>query len=305
MSRLLQQNSIEYDEDFDDDSIPEYSVERVVPDRYKHTISNALSAQCATIKLSSDEISQNITTVSKKKLKDLVAKHNNILFSFMIHPDKSPSIVNAAETIFRKFGQDIPTIKMNMKTNLLKDLHLDTALHDVIAEFDTNLKRIRGESSLNDFMKQLKWIFTQYKNIGEEVLRLETTLFQKIEMLDKLHNRIQMITTLSDNDTLPELIESFAKYAEKIYSASTFEENYIELIEGYKKWNVCRQIVSVQNMIRQDDSDPQCSICLTEPIANAIVPCGHTFCTNCSKKQNTTCYICRGQIRERIKLYFA
>jgi len=36
----------------------------------------------------------------------------------------------------------------------------------------------------------------------------------------------------------------------------------------------------------------------------AIVPCGHTFCGGCAKKQNTNCYICRGQIRERIKLYF-
>jgi len=298
-------NSIEYDEDIDDDTFPEHSAERFIPDRYKQTVTNILSKHCTDIKLSSEEISQTISTISKKKLKDLITKHNNKIFAFMIHPDKSPQIVNAAETIFKKFGHDIPSIKSNPKTNLLKDLQLDASLNTVISEFDSGLKRHKGEGSLHDFMKQLRWMFTQYKNIGEEVMRLETTLFQKIEMLDKLHSRIQIVTSLSDNEALPELIESFSRYADRIYSSSAFEENYKELIEGYKKWNICRQIISIQNMLKNDDSEPQCSICLTEPVANAIVPCGHTFCSNCSKKQNTTCYICRGQIRERIRLFFA
>lgn len=304
MSRQIEYNNIEYDEDIDD-SVPEYSVERFIPDKYKNTITNLISKHCTDISSIADEISQNVTAIPRKKLKDLIAKHNNKIFSFMIHPDKSPHIVNAAETIFRRFGHDIPIIKSNPKSHLFKDLQLDTSLQHAIAEFDTGLKKIKGEGTLQDFMKQVRWLFTQYKNIGEEVLRLETTLFQKIELLDKLHNRIQMITSLSDNDALPPLLESFTKYADKIYASCAFEDNYIELIEGYKKWNICRQIISVQNLMKNNESEPQCSICLAEPVSNAIVPCGHTFCVTCSKKQNTTCYICRGQIRERIKLYFA
>jgi hypothetical protein len=113
-----------------------------------------------------------------------------------------------------------------------------------------------------------------------------------------------MVITLGENDALPGLIDSFTKYANKIYESAGFEQNYVELMEGYKKWNICRQIISV-HQIMNDTTEPQCSICLTESITHTIVPCGHTFCTNCSKKQNTTCYICRGQIRERVKLFFA
>jgi len=263
-----------------------------------------LSKHCTEIRLSSEEMAQSMTTVSRKKLKDLIAKHSHKIFSFMIHPDKLPRILNAAETIFKKFGHEAPPLKHNPKTNLLHDLHLDASLNTVIREFDTGLQRLRGDSALQDVMKQMRWIFTQYKTIGEEVLRLETTLFQKIDTLDALHHRIQLVTSLSENEALPALLESFTHYAEKIYASSMFEENYKELIEGYKKWNICRQIISIQGLMR-DETEPQCSICLTEPVANAIVPCGHTFCSTCSKKQNTTCYICRGQIRERIKLYFA
>ncbi|NBP57196.1 hypothetical protein EBU71_11820, partial [bacterium] len=106
------------------------------------------------------------------------------------------------------------------------------------------------------------------------------------------------------NEVLPELIDSFSKYATKIYESSQFEENYKELVEAYKKWNICRQIISNQLLLKSEKSEPQCSICLLEPVSSVIVPCGHTFCTNCSKKQNTTCFICRGKIRERVKLYF-
>lgn len=305
MSRL--QNSIEYDEDIpidpEFDNLPQYSVERFVPGKYKTTLNNVLSKHCMDIKTTSEEVVYNVTTASRKKLKDLVSKHNHAIFAFMT--DKSPSTMNAAETIFRKFGHEIPVIKNNIKTNLLKNLQLDSSLDEVIIEFDNDLKRLKGDGILKDFMKQTRWMLTQYKVLGEEVLRLETTLFQKIELLDKLHNRIQLVTTLADNDELPELISSFTKYADKIYLSTNFEENYKELIEGYKKWNICRQIISVQGMLKHGDAEPQCSICLTEPVANAIVPCGHTFCSTCIKKQNTTCYICRGIIRERIKLFFA
>ena len=83
-----------------------------------------------------------------------------------------------------------------------------------------------------------------------------------------------------------------------------FEENYKELVEQYKKWNMCRQLLLAHNMMRNDGTEPQCSICLNEPVSYTIAPCGHTFCGTCSKKQTTSCYICRGQIRERIKLFF-
>lgn len=176
-------------------------------------------------------------------------------------------------------------------------------MNRVIAELNEGLHKLRGEGKIEDFMKQLRWIFHQYRAIGEEVIRLETNLFQKIEMLDKLHNRIPLVTGLSNNEALPELIEAFTKYTKQIYNSSQFEDIYKALVEEYKKWNICRQVISASNLLKAS-TEPQCTICLLEPISYAIVPCGHTFCGNCTKKQNTTCYICRGQIRERMKLYF-
>jgi hypothetical protein len=285
------------------EAISDFVLDSNVPGKYKSTVSNILSRHCSEVKNASDEIVQPIS-LSKKKLKELISKHNNELFSFLAQPDKTPQMIGLAETIFRRYSHEVPTIKGNNTATVLRDLNLDVSMCKVTQEFNEGLKKLQGDGGLDDFLKQVRWMFNQYKIIGEEVLRLETTLFQKIDMLDKLNSRMPMLMNLTNNDVLPELIDSFTKYADSIYSTTKIEDNYKELVEAYKKWNICRQIISMHFNFKTDHQEPQCAICLTEPVSNAIVPCGHTFCGGCIKKQNTTCYICRGTIRERIKLYF-
>ena len=286
---------------WDEDDISDMTLNTLdIPGKFKTTVTNILSSHCCEIKTVSDDIVQQIN-VSKKKLKELITKHNNEIFSFMSRPDKTPHIIGVAETIFRRYGHEVPSIKGRI--NILKDLNLDASMNSVVCEFDENLRKIGG-SGLEDFTKQMRWIFNQYRNIGEEILRQETVLHQKLELLDRLNNRMPLITGLTTNDVLPELIDTFSKYAESVYSTCKIDVMYLDLIELYKKWNICRQIISLQHNIKNNVNEPQCSICLTESISYAIVPCGHTFCSICSKKQNTNCYICRGNIRERIKLFF-
>jgi len=288
----------------DGENIPAFSLDSQIPGRIKSTVSNILSKHCAEVKGTSDEIIQPLS-VSKKKLKELISKHNNEIFRFMAKPDKTPQIIGIAETIFRRYGHEIPTMKGHTTGSILRDLNLDVSLDETVALFDEGLKKNRTVGGgLEEFMKQTRWIFNQYKNIGEEILRLETNLYQKVDILDKLNSRTPIITSLSNNDVLPELIDTFTKYADTVYKSTNIEENYKELVEEYKKWNICRQIISFNSNFRNETNDPQCAICLTDPITTAIVPCGHTFCGNCVKKQNTTCYICRGTIRERLKLFF-
>jgi hypothetical protein len=285
--------------------------------KYKTSISNILSSHYKEVKVNTDEAIPPIINISKKKLKELVLKHNNEIFAFMTKADKTadkiadktadktadkiPKVINLAETLIHKYGSDNSSIKGNIS----KGLNLDTSILEITAEVDDNLKKniIEG-GGLEDYLRQTKWLFNQYKTIGEEVLRLETILFQKVDLLDKLNSRAPMITSLENNEILPELINAFTKYAESVYKSINIEDTYKELIVAYKKWNICRQVISHHSNFKNETQYPQCAICLEDTIMTAIVPCGHTFCGSCIKKQNTSCYICRGTIRERIKLYF-
>ena len=296
-------NRVEYAMWDEAEIVPESSFGTNVPGKYRSTVSNILSKHCTEVKLLSEDMIQTSSHLSKKKLKDLITKQNNEIFSFMAHSVKVPESLGVAETIFRRYGRDIPSIKI--QSSITDDLKLDVTLDRTLSEFNDELVKHRTIDSVSDYITQTRWLSGQYKTIGEEVLRLETTLFQKIDLLDKLHQRIPMITSLTHNEALADLVDSFSKYADSVYESSHFEENYHQLVEAYKKWNVCRELLSVQSVMKKDSAEPPCSICLLESVSYTIVPCGHTYCSGCSKKQNTTCFICRGPIRERVKLYFA
>ena len=300
---------VEGQEEFEDaDHVPEFHLDSTMG-KFKTSVTNILSKHCSEVKNASDEIVQSSVSVSKKKLKELVQKHNNEIFAFMGRPDKTPHVLGLAESIFRKYNHEVPSIKGCHPNTVLRDLNLDASMNEVVHEFDEGLHMqvTEGENittGLQPFMRQLRWMFHQYKNIGEEVLRLETVLYQKLDHLDKLQSRIPLISNLATNDALPLLLDSFTQYTDSFYQSMKIEEDYKSLVEMYKKWNICRQIISLQHVLKQDTNEPQCAICLIESVSFVIVPCGHTFCSSCTKKQNTTCYICRGTIRERVKLYF-
>jgi hypothetical protein len=211
------------------------------------------------------------------------------------------SVLDLAETIFRRYGYDIPTIKGSQLPSL-HDLKLDTSVAETVKYIDDNLKKQNG-STLDDFIKQYKWILLQYRNTGEDILRLETVLHKKLETLDKIQSRVPMITNLINTPILPELIDTFGKYIDDIFKNSQIKDDYLQLIEAYKKWNIFREIICFEQLFKPTTSEPMCSICLNEPVTQVLVPCGHTFCSTCSRKQQISCYICRGGIRERIRLY--
>lgn len=281
---------------------PEWAVD--TQGKYNATMTNISSKHGTEIRLVAEDRLPTASHLSKKKLKDLLTKQNNDILSFLVNPEKV-HLVNSAESIFRRYGREVPTLQFNAPSTILTDLSLDASLHEILEVMNGSMENIHEVMPVDTYVSQTRWLAAQYKLVGEEVLRLETILFQKIDQLDKLQQRVPLITGLAPTEALSGLIDSFTAYADSVYQASRFEEHYKGWMEAYKKWNVCRQLLSLPMMMRQSTVEPPCSICLLEPVSNVMVPCGHTFCGVCSKKQTTTCYICRGQIRERVKMFFA
>jgi hypothetical protein len=273
---------------------------------YTLTANNLLSRHCQEIRQASDTALHSIHTISKNKLREMMNYHNNQLFSFLQKSDKLQSVgtTNIADTIFRRYGRELITMKNGSgNPNQIRDLNIDTAITTPLHAIDSDIQTI-GKSNVNEFMAQLKWIFQQLRKTNEEVVRLESILMKKMETLDKLNQRLALLQSLSPNEKLPEVIQSFNAYVEQCFYDCTIEDTYKELIDVYKKWNILRDIVMLQVAVSKTSQEPMCAVCLTEPIAYATIPCGHTFCGTCSRRQTSTCFVCRGIIRERTKLYF-
>jgi hypothetical protein len=277
---------------------------QIGPGPYASVMQNILTRHCHEIRSNAETtVYQPIHQVSRKKLKELLTKRNNELFAFLQRPGRTPYPNGIAETIFRRYGHDIPSLQRN-HISIARDLNLDISMNDTIQEIDQALQRSGGKST-SDLISQLRWCFSQYRALGEEVLRLEGQLSQKVEILDKLHQRLPLITSLSNNTALPHLIDAFGGYLDEVFQASKIEDIYKDLINTYKKWNILKEIISLQQAVTDINTrEPMCGICIEEPVSTAIVPCGHTFCTSCARKLNINCYLCRGVIREKVRLYF-
>ena len=71
-------------------------------------------------------------------------------------------------------------------------------------------------------------------------------------------------------------------------------EQQLTLINKNKDINILK--IKLENKINK------CSICLDNTISHCCVPCGHAYCYDYINK-TSNCYICRGIIQNKIKLY--
>ena len=280
------------------------------PEPYSSAVQNIFSRHCEELRANAQNVMASVHSVSRRRLHDLSTRQNNEIFSFLQRPDRTPNLNGIAEAIFRRYGHDMPSIQRHT-TPISRELNLDVSMSQAVSYFDEQIARIHDVSgapapgTLASLANQLRWAVTQYRSLGTEILRLETVLEQKLATLDKLHTRAPFVTGLPANESYPALLEAFEHYMLQTFHDSQIEETYTELAETYKRWNMMREIISVQMATSHTSStEPMCSICLNDNISYAVVPCGHTFCSPCSRKMSMLCYICRGTVREKMKLYF-
>jgi hypothetical protein len=286
---------------------------------YTTTVQNILTRQNSEIRGNVDVVMQPLHQIARKRVRELIVKHNQLLLQFFIPDSKEDGsrgstssnaakqtavLIRSAEDIFVRFGRDLPLVD-RISTQISQELHLDCSLNSVFAGLNGSLQGLAADlCPSQQLISQIHWVFTQYKITGEEVLRLEALLNQKTGVLDRLAERQNLVLNLKTNDALPPLMDAFGVYMGQIFEESNFETTYRELAEAYKKWNVLRDIVALHQSVMTETKEPMCAICLAEPVTHAVAPCGHTFCTGCVRRLNITCYLCRGAVRERVKLFF-
>ena len=93
-------------------------------------------------------------------------------------------------------------------------------------------------------------------------------------------------------------------FLNETYEDNNIEEDYKNIIELYRKFFHLRELIKTVRTVELSEKEPLCTICFNEQIQFAIVPCGHTYCSTCIKRHVLTCSVCRGNIRDRIRVYF-
>jgi Zinc finger, C3HC4 type (RING finger) len=234
----------------------------------------------------------NLPSGWKKRLRDFMVQKNNDLLDF--------PVMGPGEILLRRFGN--PNVSPSHAS--VRDMIMDISGEDVIAEINGALEAYKGEGGLKDYANHTRLIYDEYRKAGDEVLAQQGQLKAKLERLDRVQGKLASLFEIDPNEKYKELMEASEGYLKKIYEDNNITEEYAKFIAAYRRFACMRDIVSMSRALTQQENEPICSICLHETVAFALTPCGHTFCQTCIRRQNGQCFVCRTNIREKVKLYF-
>ena len=127
----------------------------------------------------------------------------------------------------------------------------------------------------------------------------------KLDSLDSISSRLKNISSIEHNEHYDELMCATEKYITKIFENNNIETEYNDIINEYRKYIQLRDILRVIRRLDIIEKEPLCGICFDNSVTHAFVPCGHTFCNMCMKRQALTCSVCRTTSRDVVKIYFS
>jgi hypothetical protein len=117
-----------------------------------------------------------------------------------------------------------------------------------------------------------------------------------------LENKDKEISSLSRQLEKINILQKkyYSSYSSNSSNISTIRQNIINAL-NMQLDDKNKIINGLQKQLENDESN-KCTICFNNTISHCCNPCGHTYCFDCINKTNN-CYICRGNIRNKIKLY--
>lgn len=267
---------------------------------YSVALKNMLDKHMEEIRSNEDAV-LNLPSKWKKRLRDFLSQKNNDLLDFLKLSVPSHPVLGPGEVLLRRFGN--PQVTPTHAS--VREFCLDASGEDVAGEISAALESMRtGQGPLQDHAAQTRYIYEQYRDAGEAVLRAQVALKCNLDKLDRVQGRLSQLFEIDPSAAWPPLMEATEAYLANLYKESAIEEQYKLLIAAYRRFAVLRGIVETSRSIISQESEPVCTICLQESITHALVPCGHTFCQTCMRRQGTSCYMCRSNIKDRVKLYF-
>ena len=245
----------------------------------------------------------NLPAGWKKRLRDFITIKNNELLDFLKLSVPSHSVLGPGEVLLRRFGN--PQVTPNHPS--VRDMVMDVsgAAEATLADLNGLLDSFKDEGNLTNYANQTRVIYEEYRNAGDTVLQRQMQLKAKLDKFDRIQSRITGILEIDPSEKYEPLLEASEAYLTKLFNDNKIEEDYKKLIEAYRRFASLRDIVGMSRALLAYESEPLCSICLNEPVGFALTPCGHTLCNTCVKRQNGQCFMCRNNIKEKVKIFFS
>jgi hypothetical protein len=258
---------------------------RNISSRHIHDVSNSIA----------DE--RQFLRSWRRQLQDCMTHQNAHIIQFLLSDSGSP----AEESQIMKRCNDVMTKYSKHTWNFASstpELSLPLDTKDAQTEIEQELGI--APAALRDLLRKA---IRLYVNTASAACSAETKLEEKLNRLDAIAKRIDDLMFLEPTLAIEQLEGPVRTYLDSVLEKISIQEEYEELLHHYKKFAQLKNLISLANFQRQ--SAPICQICMAKEVTTAVTPCGHTYCDDCCRNQMTSCYMCRVQIRDRLRLYFS
>jgi hypothetical protein len=236
----------------------------------------------------------------RRQLQECLTQQHARMIQFLVTADPSGAGVIANSEVMRRC-QDVltkyskPTWNFASSTrDILISAEVAGVVDDLSGELGMTVDALRTAQ---------KRAIRAYVQAAAAVCAAETRLEDKLKRLDTVVARINDMMFLEPTPELDGLAEPVRAYLDSVYDRIDLEEDYTALVNSYKRFAVLRGLVGQSRFERPPA--PTCTICMVREVTHAITPCGHTFCEECTRNQMTACYVCRVQVRDKLRLYFS
>jgi len=233
----------------------------------------------------------------RKRLRDIISNESELLTTFLEKPFEDTSIVQRHS----HFMNALNITTFNSNASWLKDKVEPIFENEVVlTELETEVGR-----PLKEIEKDVHTVMNIYLDTLQEMFRSVQVLSLKLDRIEKLKNRLLSIP-IEDGETeeILNLKQSVITYIRSEYDRNKIQDEYRSFCKHYARFMALRSVITTLSVAGNSADGPICSICTTERVCWALVPCGHTFCNTCTQKQRSQCFVCRTTLRDRQRLYF-
>jgi len=191
--------------------------------------------------------------------------------------------------IEQAFGPDIGLEFNNIGETLISSFDQDDNIDEDAVEYTRN-------NYFNpDILKcELEKRRDALRIASDDLTKSEQILNKNNADIEKLTSSIQSLSLLASGDVrsiiddLNQMSKNKVEIKEKTVENVKMNKQYVQILT---------------NMVSQ--TKHLCSLCMSNAIEVAVVPCGHVACFSCMQRASQeSCFGCRGNIDHTLKLFF-
>lgn len=231
----------------------------------------------------------------RRRLRDILSNEGERYTRFLVRDNDDSNALSRHDRLLREL------------TSPMANTNSDWLRHNTSRIVNTNemiteIERDLGVS-LGAFDTGIRNTVTNYSSTVQEMFEIEKRLENKLEIIEQLHKWIHAMPVDRSEQSV-QLQETLIEYIKTVYATQSIESDYKRFCHLFARFTTLRSLL-LPLQTSDTSISPLCTICTAERVTYAMIPCGHTFCNSCCQKQRWNCYICRTNIRERLRIYFS